>query len=237
MVVSHVDERGFIDDVSGRPAQEVAQKRQPRLAWTGAKHREAIGADVSGEARLALMARAGVVDCDERRAAEARGQDLLVLGAERLEFGHQQPHHLALRDHHAGPVQQRQNPLTGHLPLKMQHQHEAMQVRTITAHNARIERRDQGLAVGRLPAFAPITRHRGIENEVLNDDLLIALAARPPGAATGTTTVRSIFSFSRLLPRRRVERSPFVPPAAASDSSVAFSIPEGFCGGRGGSFL
>ncbi len=62
VVVSHVDERGFIDDVVGRPAQEVAQKRQPRLAWTGAKHGEAIGADVSGEAGLALMARSGVVD-------------------------------------------------------------------------------------------------------------------------------------------------------------------------------
>jgi hypothetical protein len=62
VVVSHLDERGFIDDVAGRPAQEVAQKRQPRLAWTGAKHGEAIGADVNGEAGLALMARAGVFD-------------------------------------------------------------------------------------------------------------------------------------------------------------------------------
>ena len=63
---SHVDERGLIDHVARRPAQEVAQKRQPRLAWTRAKHGEAIGADVSGEAGLALMARAGVVDRDER---------------------------------------------------------------------------------------------------------------------------------------------------------------------------
>ena len=62
---------------------------------------------MSGEAGLALMARAGVVDRDTG-AAEARGQDLLVFGAERLEFGHQQPHHLALRDHHARRVEQRQ---------------------------------------------------------------------------------------------------------------------------------
>ena len=65
IVVSHVDKRGFIDDVAGRPAQEVAQKRQPRLARTRAKHGEAIGADVSGEAGFALMARAGVVHRDE----------------------------------------------------------------------------------------------------------------------------------------------------------------------------
>ena len=133
---------------------------------------------MSGEAGLALMARAGVVDRDEPRAAETRGQDLLVLGAERLEFSHQQPHHLTLGDHHAGAVQQRQNPLAGHLSLKMQHQHQAMQMRAVTAKDAGVQRRDQGLPVGRLPAFAPIERHRGIENEVLNDDLLVALAAR-----------------------------------------------------------
>jgi hypothetical protein len=75
------------------------------------------------------MARAGVVDRDVPKAAEARGQDLLLFGAERLEFGRQQPHHLALGDHHAGPVQQRQNPLTRHLSLKVQHQDQTMQMR------------------------------------------------------------------------------------------------------------
>ena len=61
----HVDERRLVDHVRGRAAQEVAQKREARLARAGAKNGEAVGADVGGKAGLALVARAGVVDGDE----------------------------------------------------------------------------------------------------------------------------------------------------------------------------
>jgi hypothetical protein len=121
-VGSHIDERLLIDDVAGRPAQEVAQKRQPRLGRAGAKHGEAIGADLSSEAGLVLVARAGFVDRYEARAAQTCGQDFLVLGAERLEPNNQQWRHLTLGDHHAHAVQQRENPLASHLSLKVQRQ-------------------------------------------------------------------------------------------------------------------
>ena len=101
---AHVGDRGRIDDVAGRPAQQAAQESQARLPRPGAERGEAVGADVGGEAGLAGVARAGVVDGDERRAAKPCRQHLLVLGAERLEFGGQQPHHLTFRDHHPRPA-------------------------------------------------------------------------------------------------------------------------------------
>jgi hypothetical protein len=101
----------------------------------------------------------------------------------------------------------------------------AVRMRAVAADDARIERRDHGLVVRRQPAFAPTACHQRMEGQILNDDLLIALK----------TTVRSIFNLSRLLPRRRVDRPAFVSPAPSFGRSV--SIPDGFCGGRGGSFF
>jgi hypothetical protein len=43
---------------------------------------------------------------------------------------------------------------------------------------AGIERRDQRFPVRRLPALAPVAGDAGVQNHVLNDDVLIALAAR-----------------------------------------------------------
>src|SRR6266853_581669 len=76
-------------------AAQPRQKRLARLARTGAKHREGIGADRRGVAALAGVARAGVVDRDIA-AAEAGLQHRCVLGAERLELGRQQADDLPL---------------------------------------------------------------------------------------------------------------------------------------------
>jgi len=124
------------------------------------------------------MASSGVVNRDEGSASQSGLQNLGVLGAERLELDGQQAPHLALRDHHAHAVEQRQNFLDRHMTLIMQHQNHAMQVRAIAADDAGIERRDQGSPIRRFPALAPIARHRRVQNQVLNDDLLIALVAR-----------------------------------------------------------
>ena len=105
-------------------------------------------------------------------------QHRFVLGAEALELGGHQPHHLALGDHEAQAGQQRHDPLAGHLALKMEHQHQTNKMRAAAAHDPRRERRDQGLAVRRLPAFAPIERRLGLDRQVLNGELLIALEAR-----------------------------------------------------------
>ena len=174
----HVDERRLVDHVRGRAAQEIAQERQAGFARAGSKHGEGVGADLGRHAALALMARAGVVDRDEGSAAQSGLENLGVLGAERFELDGQQAPHLALRDHHADAIEQRQNFLDRHMTLIMQHQNHAMQVRAIAADDAGIERRGQGFPIRRFPALAPIARHQRIQNQVLNDDLLVALVAR-----------------------------------------------------------
>ncbi len=173
----HVDERRLVDHVRGRAAQEIAQERQAGLARAGSKRGEAVGTDLGRHAALASMAGAGVVDRDEGSAAQSGLQHLGVLSAERLEPGGQQAHHLAFRNHHADAVQQRQNPLAGHLSLKVQHQDQALKMRAIATDDPGIERRDQSLPIRRLPALAPIAGHQRIQNQVLNDDLFVALVA------------------------------------------------------------
>ena len=53
-----------------------------------------------------------------------------------------------------------------------------MQMRAVAADQARIERRDYGMAVRRQPALASIARHQRMESHVLNDDVLEALETR-----------------------------------------------------------
>jgi hypothetical protein len=124
------------------------------------------------------MAGAGVVDRDIGRAFEAGVQYRGVLGLEGLEPGGQKAHHLALRDHHRHAPEQRQDLLARHMALKMKHQDQAMQIGAIAPDKAGIERRDPRFPVRRLPALTPIAGYAGVQNHILNDDVLIALAAR-----------------------------------------------------------
>ena len=119
-----------------------------------------------------------VADGDEGRAPQTGGENLGVLGAERLQIDGQQTHDQPFRNHHAHAVQQRQNPIAGHLSLKVQHQDQALKMRAIAPDDARIEPRSQSSPIGRLPTLAPIARHRRVQNQILNNDLLITLGAR-----------------------------------------------------------
>ena len=175
---AHIGDRGGVDHIGRRAAQKTAEEGQARLAGAGAERGEPVGADVGGEAALAGVARSGVVDGDEPRARKPRPQHRLVLGAEPLQLGGQEPHHLALGDRQTQPGQNLHDPFAGHLALKMKHQHEAMQVRAAPADDPRIERGGQRLALRRLAALAPIERRLSLQRQVLNDDLLIALVAR-----------------------------------------------------------
>jgi len=124
------------------------------------------------------VAGAGVVDGDEGRAGKSRPQHRVVLGAEALELGVHEPHHLALGDRQAEARQERHDPLAGHLALKMQRQHQMMQMWAAAAHDPHRQRRDQPLAVRSLPALASIARRLRLHRQVLNDDVLIAFVAR-----------------------------------------------------------
>ena len=105
------------------------------------------------------MARPRIVDRDIG-AAQTGFQHRLILGAERLQPGRQQPHHLPLRNHHAHAIEKRHDPLASDLPGEVKRQHQAMQVGAITANNPGIEIGDDRLAVRRFPTFATISRHR-----------------------------------------------------------------------------
>jgi hypothetical protein len=60
------------------------------------------------------------------------------------------------------------------------------------------------------------------------------LEREPAGASTESVTSRSIESLETPGPRRRCDASSFAFSAPPSGPSVAFSIPEGLLGGRGG---
>src|SRR5208337_3039842 len=84
---------------------------------------------------------------------------------------------------------------------------------------------------GGLPALPPVVRRLGLRHQVLNGDLLITLEAR----------ARRGLDPQRHLPVDRKPGDPRAAPAlrrlvlrGPSDPSVAFSIPDGLCGGRGG---
>ncbi len=230
---AHVGEGG-IDPVALRAAEQTAQERQARLARPGAEGGELVGADVGGEAALAGVARAGVVDGDERRADEPRPQHRLVLGAEPVQFCGQEPNDLPLGDRQAKSGQKLHDPFAGHPALIREHQHPTMPMRPATADGSRIERRGRHLAVRRPPALAPIKRRLGVQHQVLNEDLLVALRREPDRASTVSLTVRSTESLETPGPRRRFDLAPFSLSAPPSGRFVALSIPEGLSGGRGG---
>ena len=96
-------------------------------------------------------------------------------------------------------------------------------------------RRDQGLAVRRLPALAPIKRHRGLNASPERRSPRSPCGASPPAprpARHGSVDLQLVQVAAAPARRRSSPR-----PASPLGRSVAFSIPEGFCGGRGGKFF
>ena len=124
------------------------------------------------------MARPGVVDADASRGAKSGAERRFLLGAEHLQPGGQKPHHLALRDRKAHCGQKGHDPLAGHLAVKMQRQNQPMQMRAAAAHHACRKIGRHRPPVRRHPALAPVERHFGLERDILNDDLFVALQAR-----------------------------------------------------------
>jgi hypothetical protein len=151
----HVGGGRRIDRIARRPAEQIAQERKPRLAWSRAKDGEALRTKLRGETRLACVPRPGIIDGDVGRSAQPGFEHRVVLGPERLEFGDQQPHDLSLGDRNADGVQQRHDPLAGHLALKMQRQNQAMQMRPAAADYAGRRLGHDHASVRSFPAFAP----------------------------------------------------------------------------------
>jgi len=119
-----------------------------------------------------------VVHRHPARCGQAGAQHVLVLGHEAVERLGQQAHHLALGDLDTDPVQQRREPLRRHLPLGVQRQHEAPQLRPEAAHDPSRQVSQHRLARRQNPALAPIADHLGRKPQVAHQDVLIALEPR-----------------------------------------------------------
>ena len=231
---AHIGHRRRVDRIARRPAQKIAQEHEARFARSGAERREPVRAELRRVTGLAGVARPGVVDADAGRGAKAGAERRFLLGAEQVQLGGHEPHHLALRDRQARSGQHGHDPLTGHLTLKMQRQNQTMQMRAAAAHNARRQFSRYRPPVRHRPPLAPVERHLGFERNILNDDVFVALVTRTRGADVVSVTVRSMLNFDTPGPRRRGGDASAWLGFSAAKRSVAFSMPDGFIGGRGG---
>src|SRR6202521_3416313 len=136
-------------------------------------------------------------------------------------------------------MEKRDDPLAGDLPGEMQRQDKAMQIGAISPDNPRIEFGDDRLALRRLPAFPPIARHLRAQAQVLNHDLLVALVARAGRRLRPHNDGRINRQLVQLAaaPTPRLLALGLLPSSPGPPRSVALSMPEGFCGGRGGKFF
>ena len=175
---AHIGHRRRVDRIARRPAQKIAQEHEARFARSGAERREPVRAELRRVTGLAGVARPGVVDADAGRGAKAGAERRFLLGAEQVQLGGHEPHHLALRDRQARSGQHGHDPLTGHLTLKMQRQNQTMQMRAAAAHNARRQFSRYRPPVRHRPPLAPVERHLGFERNILNDDVFVALVTR-----------------------------------------------------------
>ena len=107
-------------------------------------------------------------------------------------------------------------------------------MRAAAADNPRRKRRGQGLAVRRPRALASIERRLDLDRQVLNGDLLIALEARACRRLEHQRFRPGNRKFGRAGPAPPLRRLFLVALRPRSGRSVAFSIPDGLYGGRGG---
>ena len=130
------------------------------------------------------------------------------------------------------PVSRAVRPLAGHLALDMARQDEPAQRRAEPADDPGRQGGDDRLSVRRDPALPAIADHPRHQQQILDDDVLISLEARPTGADAASTRSSPITRRSRLAPRRRcawtcpkaagsAPRSPPCPFRTASASAAA----------------
>ncbi|EDP60995.1 hypothetical protein BAL199_00660 [alpha proteobacterium BAL199] len=158
-------------------AQQL-QEVEPALRTGGGEPGEAVVADLGAVAVLRLVACAGVVDRHPCRGFQPRAQHRTGLRDEAILILDQQPHHLPLGDLDADGLEQFYQPRHGDLPLVVLRQHEAPQLRPEMAVDPARQRCHHGQAIGRHPALAAEPGRRRADNQILNDERLVALEAR-----------------------------------------------------------
>lgn len=179
MVPAHVGHCCLIDHVVVVTGAQAVEEVGAGLRQAGAEGREPAVADLGGDAVAPGVEGAGIVDGDPACARQTCSQHLPILGHECVEPTGQQPYHLPLGDGDADPLEQRGQPLAGHLALDMAGQHKPAQRRAKATNDPGRKRRDDRTPIRRQPALAAVADHARHQQQILDDDVLIALEARP----------------------------------------------------------
>ena len=169
---------GFVDDIVLTAGPQQRQEVQARFRPAGAKDGKALAADLRGHTGTAGMPRTGIIDGDVRRGIQAGLQDRVVFLLECLQIRGEQAHDLPLGDRKADAVQKIGQALGGHLALRVQGQAEPPHAGPEPASEAGRQRRDDGLALRRHPAFPLVAHHLGGQNQIPPHDRLVAFEAR-----------------------------------------------------------
>ena len=122
---AHVSQRLVVDHVVGGASPQKRQEVQPALRAGGGEPGKISVADVRAGAVHALVAGAGVIDRDPRRALEPALKHTGRLGQEVLLAGDEKTHDLALGDRHPEVAQLRDDPRYRHLARVILSEHEA----------------------------------------------------------------------------------------------------------------
>jgi hypothetical protein len=138
-----------------------------------------IVADLSAVAVPVLVARTGVIDADPRRRFQPGPQHGAGLIDEGAGVGVEQTDDLALGDHDADRPELSYQARHGDLALMVLQQREAAQFRSKVAGNPSWQRREDGPPVGREPALPADAHDMRAQHEILDDEVLVALEARP----------------------------------------------------------
>ncbi|MBV1796447.1 hypothetical protein [Siccirubricoccus sp. G192] len=233
--LAHVGQRLGVHHVVAVPGPQQLQEVQPALAGRGAEPGEVGVADLRTGAVHRPVPRARIVNRDPGRARQSGSQHLLALVQERLLTGDQQAHDLPFGDGDPNRPQLRHQPRHGGLPLMVLGEHVAPEFGAEMAiHPARQARNDQP-PLRRQPALAPVAHRLRPHDEVLHQEVLVALEPRagrhrgpqhprlhrhPRHHLAAATTVGALARrrrLARLLHPARLDRGPTLQSLEAGD--------------------
>ena len=178
---AHVSQRLVVDHVVGGTSPQKRQEVQPALRAGGGEPGKISVADVRAGAVHALVAGAGVIDRDPRRALEPALKHTGRLGQEVLLAGDEKTHDLALGDRHPEAAQMRDDPRYRHLARVILSEHEAPELGAEVADRPRGQSRHHRPTIRGDPAFTAVADHVRTQDQLLDHVGLVSLEPRAGG--------------------------------------------------------
>src|SRR3954454_13558999 len=158
-------------------AQEF-EEVQPALAGCCTKPGEVVVADLRAGAVRGLVAGSGVIHRDPGRLRQPGAQHIARLIEKTLVTLDEQAHDLPRGDGQTNGPQLRHQARKSDLPLMVLGQHKAAQFGPEVAIDPARQRRHDQLPVRRQPALPAIADAAGPQDQVLNDEICVALKPR-----------------------------------------------------------